>query len=76
MIVRSSSPRELRLEKGQLLSLDNVRGLCLRCLYGKAWVTQAGDEKDYLLETGDPLAVDRRGRVVIEALSSCRLTIG
>jgi hypothetical protein len=64
------------LERGQLLSLDGARGLCLRCLYGKAWVTQAGDEEDYLLEASDPLALDRRGRIVIEALSSCRLTIG
>jgi len=75
LIVRSSSPRELRLEKGQLLSLDNVRGLGLRCLHGETWITQSDDEQDHLLEAGDSLALDRTGRVVIEALSLCRLSI-
>jgi len=74
-IARPTLPRELHLESGQLQSLDYVRGMCLNCVEGAAWVTQTGDPQDHLLRAGDALNVDRPGRVVIEARSICRLTI-
>ena len=45
------------------------RGLTLRCLAGKAWVTQPGDRRDHALAAGNEFKVTRSGRVVVEALS-------
>ncbi len=48
------------------------RGDVITCLNGTLWVTQQGDFKDYVLETGRSFWVTRQGTVVLQALDHSR----
>jgi hypothetical protein len=64
----------LHLHKGELLTLDNDRGgLKVRCSSGRVWVTQEGDNRDYILGPGHEVELRRFGRIAVTALeeSSC-----
>lgn len=60
---------EMRLEDGEVLSFPGDEpGARLYCLAGTAWLTQAGDSIDHLLQAGDGFPLHRGGRVVLQAL--------
>lgn len=64
------------LRRGELWPIPNdLRGLAIECSEGILWVTQEGDRKDYVLETGQRFVVARRGSVVVEALTDARLRV-
>ncbi len=48
------------------------RGDVITCLNGTLWITQEGDFKDYVLESGRSFWVTRTGPVVIQALDDSR----
>jgi hypothetical protein len=48
------------------------RGDVITCLNGMLWITQEGDFKDYVLDSGRSFWVTRRGSVVLQALDSSR----
>ncbi|OGO27787.1 MAG: hypothetical protein A2136_06790 [Chloroflexi bacterium RBG_16_54_11] len=48
------------------------RGDVISCSTGNLWITQAGDLKDYILESGQDFWVTRTGTVVVQALSDSR----
>lgn len=51
------------------------RGPLVVCLKGVVWLTQAGDEQDYILGAGDWVTVRRRGTVLVEALRDAQVRI-
>jgi hypothetical protein len=44
----------------------------ITCLNGTLWITQEGDFKDYVLESGRSFWVTRPGSVVLQALDHSR----
>jgi len=49
--------------------MNSVRpGSILSCDTGVLWVTQAGDNHDYVLLPGQKMTVTKRGKVLIEAM--------
>ncbi len=50
-------------------------GSTLFCDTGVLWVTQAGDQRDYVLQPGEKMVVTRRGKVLIEAVQDADLLV-
>jgi hypothetical protein len=60
---------EVTLPKFKIWSIEgNRRGDVINCLSGSLWVTQEGDLKDYVLESGKSFWVTKPGSVVVQAL--------
>ncbi len=60
---------DISLPKYQTWSIEgDRRGDVITCLNGTLWVTQEGDFKDYVLESGRSFWVTRPGEVVVQAL--------
>jgi hypothetical protein len=75
MQVNLRSP-ELALETGQVLTLDDARGVRILSRTGIVWVTQEGSTKDHIVGPGDAIVVARNGRTVVQALRSAWISIG
>ena len=56
------------LEPGQVVSLDDARGTCIRARCGAVWVTEEGSAKDHIVSPGKSHVVTRAGRTVVQAL--------
>jgi hypothetical protein len=56
------------LPRGTLLTRRGVAGLCVLCVSGRLWVTEAGVAVDHMLQAGEHCVVGGKGLVVIEAL--------
>ncbi|MCP3102757.1 DUF2917 domain-containing protein [Myxococcus sp. K15C18031901] len=67
----------LRLERGELWSrhLRPGEALWLTCREGELWVTHEGDPRDYVLEAGATMRLDRGGHTVVQALQSASLRV-
>jgi hypothetical protein len=62
---------DLTLAKNKAWSIEgDRRGDVITCLNGILWITQAGDLKDYVFESGRTFWVTRPGMVVVQALDS------
>lgn len=48
-------------------SIDVPAGAAIRCVAGRIWLTQEGDQGDYFVPAGTTFCTDRRGRVVVSA---------
>jgi hypothetical protein len=65
----------LRLGRNNNLSLHGADGSCLHVHWGRVWVTRNGDIKDYIVEAGESVAIDRIGTTLVSALSDAGLSI-
>ena len=65
----------LALEAGQVLSLDDAKGMRIRARLGTVWITQEGSRKDHIVGPGDSLVVARAGRTVVQALQAAWISI-
>jgi len=64
---------DITLNKFKTWSIEgDRRGDVITCLDGTLWVTQEGDLKDYVLETGRSFWVTRPGTVVVQALENAQ----
>ena len=70
MTVRYSDNAETRLnlERGQVASTTEARGLAIECLRGSLWITFEKGRGDHVLEPGKRMPVNAGGRLVIEAM--------
>jgi hypothetical protein len=50
-------------------------GVELYCPEGRLWITQAGDARDYILESGDHHRIADGGLVVVQAMASSTLRV-
>ena len=65
---------DIRLRKNETMSVKgDSRQLAISCHTGEFWLTQQGDPNDYLIEAGQKFTVNRKGKIVIVALSSTSL---
>jgi hypothetical protein len=58
----------LALARGDMLSLDDARGVEISVQRGALWVTQERSRADHFVGPGARFTVSRRGRTVVEAL--------
>jgi hypothetical protein len=56
-------------------ALKTQPGTTVVCEQGIQWLTQSEDFKDYLLKPGETLVINKKGNVLIEALSTARVSI-
>jgi hypothetical protein len=70
MTVRYSDNAETRLalDRGQVASTKEARGLAVECLRGTLWITFEDGGRDHVLKPGERIPVIAGGRMVIEAL--------
>jgi hypothetical protein len=62
---------DITLAKNKTWSIEgDRRGDVITCLNGTLWITQEGDLKDYVLESGRTFWVTRPGMVVVQALDN------
>ena len=58
-----------RLGKGSIRRVGPAIGRRVECLSGVLWITQDGDLRDVILETGDAFTFDRSGAALLSALA-------
>lgn len=64
---------EVTLAKHKLWSIEgDRRGDVIGCVNGSLWITQQGDLKDYVVESGKSFWVTRPGTVVVQALEDAQ----
>jgi DUF2917 family protein len=66
----------LALETGQVLTLDDAKGMRILARVGTVWVTEENDRDDHIVAAGDALIVAHPGRTVIQALKPAWISIG
>lgn len=72
----SNSSLSLRLGRRALQRVDKIRpGAKVVCKRGLLWLTQSGVPQDYVLSAGDGLVVNKRGKLLIEAMQDADLSI-
>ena len=50
-------------------------GTTVVCEQGILWLTKSNDYRDYMLTAGEEMVIDTKSNVLIEALSSARVSI-
>lgn len=50
-------------------------GTTVVCEQGILWLTKSNDHKDYMLKAGEQVIIDTKSNVLIEALSTARVSI-
>lgn len=66
---------ETTIPKGRTLRIQDGKGLALKVVAGRLWVTQAGDVKDVVLGATDTHCVSRDGATLVHAFEAARLEI-
>jgi hypothetical protein len=66
----SSQAPVLALAAGEVVTLDDARGVRIHARAGSVWVTEEANSRDHILGPGEILVVARDGRTVIQALQA------
>ena len=70
---KDGAETRLTLERGQVASTKEARGLAVECVRGKLWITFEHVSADHVLEPGERIPVRGGGRMVIEAMAASEL---
>ena len=65
----------LALEPGQIVTLDDARGVRIRATGGAVWVTYEDSANDLIVEPGRTLVIARDGRTVVQAMQPTHLAV-
>jgi hypothetical protein len=65
----------LALEPGQVVTLDDARGVRIRATGGAIWVTYEDNANDLIVEPGKTLVIARNGRTVVQAMQPAHLAV-
>jgi hypothetical protein len=74
MNLRLDSP-DLCLAAGQLLSLDDARGMRILPSAGTLWITEEGEPRDFVVGPGEAFVVTRAGRTLVQAVAPARVAL-
>jgi len=67
----------LQLNRHGLYRINNSRAVInVTCDKVVLWLTQTGDHRDHILLPGDRFTVNKRGRLLVEAMQVAALHIG
>ena len=58
----------LALGAGDVVTLDDARGVRIEARTGTVWVTEEANPRDHILVAGQALVVSRAGRTLIQAM--------
>ena len=73
---RSGIPELITLTAGEIRRLEGRRGaIGIECRQGRVWVTQEGNFRDLILNSGEYEKINGRGLVLIESLESAVVRI-
>lgn len=64
-----------KLTKDSLIPLRNAAGTNVAVLWGKVWLTQEGDRKDYELRAGESFLIRAQGVTLIGALEDAAVSV-
>ncbi|MDB5841031.1 MAG: hypothetical protein JWQ23_2983 [Herminiimonas sp.] len=67
--------KPLRLKDGQVVRLRHAQGMTIKSVTGSLWITQNGDPRDIVLETGESFVVDRSGVVLLSPIVDAEVCI-
>ena len=65
----------LTLAKGRVRHLHAEAGRRIECLSGSIWITQDGDLRDVVLETGEAFEFEHRGNALVSAFADSRYLV-
>jgi hypothetical protein len=65
----------LGLERDQLITVRDGKGVRVCCLRGALWITQEQSTSDVLLEAGDSFVIDQPGLTLVMALRPSNLQV-
>jgi Protein of unknown function (DUF2917) len=65
----------LFLGHGEVLALDDAKGVRIGTRTGTVWVTQEGRLQDDIIASGDTIIVANGGRTLVQALKPAWITI-
>lgn len=66
-------PSVQEIAKDKILEIKQALGVTIECLEGSVWVTLDGNMRDVILDAGQSFHVDRKQRVLIQALATARV---
>lgn len=65
----------LALQRGEVITLDDARGVRILSRTGTVWVTEEGNPRDHILGPGECLVVGKTGRTVVQALQASSVAL-
>jgi hypothetical protein len=65
----------LHLGQGNLLRIEDGGGLLVSVTQGQVWLTEEGDSRDVVLESGQSFRLQHRGLSLVYALEPAGLTL-
>lgn len=65
----------LLLRSGQFIRIDRGAGWKIRALVGAVWITQDGDLRDVVLESGQSFTPDRDSNILLSPLGEARVCL-
>lgn len=71
----SSTPCDIVLARGEILSLDGAEGARITSLGGTVWITQDGDLRDIVLSDGEAFELDRPTPAIVQAFELAKVSI-
>jgi hypothetical protein len=65
----------LDLAQGNILRIDDGKGILVAVTEGEVWLTEEGEARDIVLKPGESFCLARRGVSLVYALQPARLTL-
>lgn len=69
------SQSEFCLSKRETLSVDEGAGVRIEAQAGTVWVTQDHDLRDVVLQPGQAVTLERKGRAIVQAFEASRVRL-
>ena len=64
------SKGSLDLARGNLLRIEDGRGMLVRVIRGSMWITEEGDQRDRFVAAGSQFRIASNGLTLVSAISS------
>jgi len=73
--VTGTRPSVQEIARDKILEIKQALGVTIECLEGSVWVTRDGDLRDVILAAGCAFNIDRKQRILIQALDAARVRL-
>jgi len=70
------SPQKITLTENSFWSAHcRSNEIQIECQEGAVWITQEGDYRDIILHAGQRYGIEKRGRVIVQAIAGARILV-